>query len=253
MEFIKNNWMKIVMATMTLAGAVLFIILLAQYSPSHHNNLTHPLLPESVDDPNNAMSHLFGHIAGLTFFVLATAFLVISMFTSTKKYNKFVLCSVGVLCTVFMVISIVGAITSENSRFARSVMNGEHDANITAAVQVAVRAEMFAEGGAAHDLAPILTSVAVENWVATLVGAANASLIPMTPEVAEVTGQTLVAGFNNAVAENSTIQIRDAQNAASYQFFSRIVTLVTQLIIFGLMPLTFGLKKIFCNRSCTSA
>ncbi|MCL2587670.1 MAG: hypothetical protein FWE31_05570 [Firmicutes bacterium] len=243
MEFLKKNWAKLIAATLTCVGAVLFIVLLCQYSASYHDTLTHPLLPEAMDDPRNATSFLFSHIAGLTFFTLATAFIVTSMFT---KHAKWIICAIAILCTVFMSISICGAIGSENSKLARAVMNGEHDATITAAVQMeasaTVRTAMLAEGGTIYNinpaLIPALSVQPVGNWIAILVGTG----------VPQANAEAVVAGFNTtvteAVTENAPIQIQEAKDTARYQFFSRVVTLVTQLILFGLLPLTLGLKKI---------
>ena len=239
MEFLKNNWVKMVIASMTLAGAVLFIVLLTMYDSSYHNNLTNPLLPEDIADPRNARSILFGYIAGLTFFALVTVIIIATMFQKPRDYKHFMLCGLGLVCGILMVISIVGAIGSQQSRFARSVMSGDHDATITAQVQGVVRAQILD----VFPLSTVIQDVAVENWVATLVGAATAELIPMSPAEAEATGQALVNNFNNAVAENAPAQIREAQNSARYQFFSRVVALVSQLLIFGLLPLAWGIHR----------
>ncbi|MCL2569811.1 MAG: hypothetical protein FWE16_01220 [Firmicutes bacterium] len=262
MEFIKNNWMKIFMATMTLAGAVLFVVLLTMYDASYHNELASPLLPEAIADPSNATSFLFGHIAGLTFFALITIVIVVSMFEKTKLYKKFVLCAVGIICTALMTVSIINAIGSEQSKFAREVMNGEHDAAITTAVEIqaapmvregvraVVRANFLAENGPIYNINPalidLLSEEAIGDWVATLVDQG----------IPEAQAQGLMVAFNgavdtafpdalaDAVAENAPAQISEAQDAARYQFFSRVVTLVTQLMIFGLLPLAWGIRKI---------
>ena len=237
MEFFKNNWVKIIVASMTLAGVVLFITLLAMYDASYHNNLTSPLLPEDIADPRNARSILFGYIAGLTFFALVTVVLIVSMFKTTRNYKIFMLCGVGLICTILLVISITGAIGSQQSRFARSVMSGDHNATITTRVQGVVRAQILD----AFPLYVVIQNVAVEDWVATLVGAAMAELIPLSPTEAEMTGQALVNNFNNAVAENAPVQIREAQNSARYQFFSRLVSLVSKLLVFGLLPFAWAI------------
>ncbi|MCL2850867.1 MAG: hypothetical protein FWE01_00705 [Firmicutes bacterium] len=254
MEFLKKHWLKFVLVTFTLAGTILFIVLIAQYDASHHNNLTHELLPDPVYDPNNATSFLFAHIAGLTFFLLATIFFALSMVKQTKAYGKFVLCGIGLLCTAFMLVSVFGAVASENSRLARSVINGKHDTTITAAVTIqarlGVREAMFADGGVfaaggdAFALRTLLYNHHVDAWVNRLVelGIPNG----------EQLGQGLVAGFNdaveNVVAEVAPVQINNAKNVASYQFMSRVVTLVVQLIIFGLMPLAWGVKKLITKK-----
>jgi len=229
MKFLKKNWLKLVLAALTLVGAVMFIVLLAQYSSSHHNELAHPLLPEPVADSQNATSFLFAHIAGLTFFVLATVFIITKMFT--KKKSKWVLCAVGLVCTVLMIVSISGAIQSEQSKLARNVMNGQHDAQITAAT----RAFFLSPLGPVHEINPglvgLISGEPVSEWAGILIGAGLTG--------AQANG--LVGGFNDAVST----QIREAKDAASYQFFSRVVTLIVQLIVFGLIPLAIGLKMIF--------
>jgi len=233
--------MNIVLATMTLTGAILFIVLLAVYNPSNHNELTSPLLPESVSDPRNATSFLFAHISALVFFVFATVLIVIRMFDTSKTYGKFVIVAAGIICTVLMSISMFGAITSESSRLARDVMNGEHDAQITMAVQMRVRSEMFGAGGLGEPFAVILDGVPVEDWVSTLTGIG----------VPQADAQGLVVGFNNAVTDNSAIQIGEAQDSARYQFLSRVVSLMSQMMLYGLIPLTIGAKKLFCS-NCSS-
>jgi len=258
MGFLKKNWLKLTMMTFTLVGAILFIVLLAQYSDSQHNSLTHPLLPEALEDPNNATSYLFAHVAGLIFFLLAFVFIAMSIFRTTKLYSKFVLCSIGLLCTALMLVSVFSALASENSSLARSVMAGDHDETITMAVTAEVRNRVLegmfdtggplASGGEAFALRPLLRNLPVSEWIDRLVDAG----IPNAQE----TGETLVEGFNTTVTEfveeMAPAQIREAKNTASYQFFSRVVTLASQLIIFGLLPLAWAIKKIFSTKKETT-
>jgi len=268
MNFLKKNYIKLILSAILLTGAILFLALLVQYRASYHNELSHALLPEAVSDSSNATSYLFSYIAGLVFFLTTMTVVIVSMFEQTKKYGKFVLCGVGALGIILMSVSIIGAINSESSSLARDIMGGRHDTAITAAVEAnarpqvtaaveanralitagveaaagntiraGVRAAMIAEG--APDAIPS------ENWPEPLLtmfntGVANQLAAAVDGEVANTIETQLAA----AVAENAPGQISRAQSEAGYQFFSRIVTLVTKLIIFGLLPLILALKKI---------
>lgn len=199
MEFMKKNWTKITAAVLLLAGAIFFIVILAKYNETFHNFAE--MDGTQIVDNKGASSYLFGYIAALTFFVLGTAFVVMSMFDKTKPYGKWVLCTLGVLCLTFMLVSIVQALGSESSRYAREIMAG----NYNEAIKEQVANAIPGFGG---------TNPPIAVWPAEAVAVLDA-------------------------------KIQAAKDLASYQYFSRIVALVSQAILYGLLPLAYAAKKFF--------
>jgi len=267
-NFLKKNHLKLITSVILLIGVILFAALLTQHKASYHNELSHALLPEAVTDSSNATSYLFNHIAGLVFFLTALTFVIISMFEQTKKYGKFVLCGAGALGIILMSVSIIGAINSQSSSLARDIMGGRHDAAITAAVEANARPQVTAAVEANRALISAGVEAAAGNTIragvrATMIAEGAPEALPsenwsepfltmfntaveeqLTATVNGEIASTVQALLAAAVAENAPGQISNAQDEAGYQFLSRIVTLVTQLILFGLLPLILALKKI---------
>jgi len=206
MEFLKKNYMKLIMSVILLAGAVLYIILITQYKASYHN-LDNPL--KTVDDPNMGNSALFGYLAALSFFLFGFAFIVLKMFTETKKYGKYVLLGGAALATAFMIVSIVMGVTSHSIALSLDIMHGNYD-------QTIVNGAALASGQDA------LIDVPLSQWPAD-----NAALAPMIAIL------------------KSTIQ--STKDLASYQFFDGVVVYVMQLFVFGLLPLLYAVKKMVCK------
>lgn len=147
MEFLKKNYMKMIISAITLVGAILYLVLLIKFDA-----------PSDTKYSNNL---LFQHIAGLTFFTTTTAMMILSMFEVTKKYNKFVLCGIGALGIILVTVAIVNALGSDTTKSIKDAM-----------------------------------------------------------------------------------KIPAYKDYATYTYLSSIVTLIMQLIVFGLLPLAHGIKKI---------
>ena len=276
MDFLKKNFMKIILSVILLTGAIFFLALLIQYRAEYHNELSHALLGETVTDSRNATSYLFGYIAGLVFFVTAMAFVIVLMFERTKNYGKWVLCGVGALGIILMSVSIVSALSSESSSLARDIMNGRHDAAIESVVEATARPQvtatveanraMIAAGveAQAGDMiragvraymisqgAP--AEIPVAEWPEPWLAAFDAAFeVEFAAAVDTTVASTIKTELAAAVAQNAPVQVALAQDTASYQYFSRVVVLVTKLILFGLLPLAWALKKIFEKNNKTA-
>ena len=160
-------------------------------------------------DPNNGNSYLLGYIAALSFFLLTFAYLVLKMFDQTKKYSKWVLLGAGVVAVSLMAASIGLSLASQSSAYALDVMCGHYNQDIANAIAVS-------QGQG------LLVGVPYSDWV-TL----NPGLQPLVDVV-------------NA-------HIQTAKDTAFYEYFGRVVELVTQLIVFGLLPLLYAVKKVVCK------
>jgi len=230
MQFLKRNWDKIILATLLLVGAILFIMLLSNYDASYHDLKADF---KQAPDPNNASGYLFTYFAALAFFLLGIVFVATRMFSGTKGHSKWVLLAIGVLCTVLMSISIVNALGSESSKYAKDMSNGKYDNQITLAVRAGAEVVVFDTMTGTGGPAATFKNIPIAQWPQVLLDAYNKAV-------------------TDAVNENAPDKIQTAKDTASYQYISRVVTLVSYLILFGLLPLIVGVKKVRCERKGNS-
>ena len=228
MEFLKKNYMKMIIAVIMTAIAIVFVVLIAKYDALYHD-LKGDF--KSAADPKNGLSNLFSYIAALVFFVLSAAVVIMTMFDKTKSISKWALCSVGVIGIALMATSIGCALSSESSKYAKEIMSGTYDTTITTVVET--RSKPLVEAGIREQI-PALAEVPFANWESVDLG----------PTMGNITAlQLFNAKLAEAVTENAPVQIEKAKSTASYQYFSNVAKLISQLVIFGLLPLCFGIKQ----------
>ena len=229
MEFLKRNYVRIIIATVMLVGSIVFVVLLAKYDSSYHN-LDGDF--RSANDPKNGLGNLFTYIATMLFFLLSMVVVIMTMFEKTKKFSKWATCFVGVIGIALMSAAIICGLTSESSKYAKEIMAGDYDAVITAKVETQagplVKASIAANILDEHGVD--ISSYDVEAW---------SSL----PGALEPVGQGAYAAYTAKIAELSAQPIDTAKKTASYQYFSGVASFISQLVIFGLLPLCFGIKK----------
>ncbi|NCB48058.1 MAG: hypothetical protein EOM55_00285 [Clostridia bacterium] len=110
MDFVKENWVKLVVSILAFVGVVFTAILL----------LSGPVRDVSLGEYTDAMytSGLYSLIAQMLFFVAILAFVVLRMFESTQKIGNYVLLVLGVGALVFALLSMTSAVAYVD--FARS-------------------------------------------------------------------------------------------------------------------------------------
>ena len=230
MDFFKKNYMKLIISVFMLAGAILFIILLAKYDATYHNNFVNQFDgAKSGTDSLNASSVMLSYIAALVFFIGGLVFVIMTMCTKAKTYGKWAILGVGAICTVIMAVSIVNALSSKASNYANEIMAGDYDAKITAAVAYEVNAGYIAQNAALESFVgdPMQKYAVIAAWE--------------TPMEA---GQAGTFAVYKATIENTAAdKITSAKNTASYNYFSGVVARVTYLVMFGLLPLCLGIHK----------
>jgi len=221
MEFLKKNYQKMVLAAITLAGTILFIVLLVHYNAQYYGIVYNPTLGIAAgEDPYNAWGALFGYVAALTFFATLTVFFVISMFKKAQRVSKFSLIATGVLCTLFMITAMVLPLYSDSYALSREIINGERNARIQMYVQAEVVSGAIAASGNT-DLS-ILIDTPLNEWY-RFEGTESLRAI---------------------VEENVAQAIQEAQDMASYRHLQGMVMLFSQLLLFGVLPLGVGIKKL---------
>jgi len=89
MEFLKNNWSKLVIAAIALVGAILMIMPLTTAPEINFIGACQILGP-------------------LVFFIGLFAVMILKMFDKTKPYKKYVLLGAGLISLVLMCIGLVG-------------------------------------------------------------------------------------------------------------------------------------------------
>jgi len=115
MDFVKNNWAKLVISILALVGVIVTSILLFQG----------PVKDLSLGEYTNGMydSSLFALIAQLLFFTSIVAYTVLRMFESTRAYSGYVMLALAVGALVFAVLSMTSALAYvENA--ATDIQNG---------------------------------------------------------------------------------------------------------------------------------
>ena len=131
------------------------------------------------------------------------------MFVETKKYGKWVLLGSGVLGAAFMIVSIVFALNSVTAAYAHDVFSGTYDNIFKAQI-----------------LGPAVQAGQIDQ--ATMQG-----LI-----------QTPVSSWPTAFASAFHTNIDPLKAQAFYGYFQRVVELVMQIVVFGLLPLLYAVKKV---------
>jgi|GEM_PF-5970094 len=203
MEFLKKNYMKIIIASLLSVAAVLVLVLLAMFKMGYHGEGNMPTVITGGDaDTLNALSYLFTYLAMFIFFAGSAAVVIMSMFAPTKCASKWAMLGVAIASTIFMIVSIGCALGSET----------------TATLQQAIK-DVPTKG----EIAEMIS--------ATTGGAISAADVPTNAATAE-TYATYVA---NAKA---------SKDALCYMYYSRVVSLLTYLVIFGLAPLAFAIRKL---------
>jgi len=99
MEFLKNNWLKISVASIALTMAILYTVLLFQ--------------PTSAERELVTFIGAMQLVGPLLFFVGLLAYNVLKMFEKTKGISMYVILGTGVLATTAMVIGFFGFSTSD--------------------------------------------------------------------------------------------------------------------------------------------
>jgi len=115
MEFVKSNWVKLVVSVLALAGVVFTAVLF----------LNGPVKDVSLGQYTDAMysSGIYALIAQMLFFVAILAFCVLRMFENTVTTSNYVLLALGVGALVFALLSMTSALSYVD--FARSeIQNG---------------------------------------------------------------------------------------------------------------------------------
>jgi len=103
MEFLKDNWAKIIISCLMLVAAAIYIIYLFHIDAKFHMFKEHAIL-----------------IAGIAFFAGSAAYLICSMFDQDKNWAKYILLGVGVVCTVFAGAYFIHIAIGDGWKFARA-------------------------------------------------------------------------------------------------------------------------------------
>ena len=243
MDFLKKNYMKLIISVVMTAGAVLFIILLAKYDAKYHNNFVNQFDPtKSGTDSLNASSVMLSYIAALIFFIGGLVLTVMTMCSKAKAHGKWAILGIGAICTVIMAVSIVNALSSKASAYANEVMAGDYDSKITASVTAAVAYEVNKAVIADPLKASLGLVIAGDEYEAKMHGIVTEWEPYMNASV-EGSFAVYKATIENTAANTATDQIKGAKDSASYNYFSGVVARVTYLVIFGLLPLCLGIHK----------
>lgn len=102
MDFVKNNWARLVISILALIGVVFTALLF----------LNGPVKDLSLGQYTDGMytSSLYTLIAQTLFFVAILAFTVLRMFENTHKIANYVLLTLGVVALVFAILSMTSAV-----------------------------------------------------------------------------------------------------------------------------------------------
>jgi len=218
MKFLKENFMKITLSVATVIGAILFIVMLANFDSAQYGVEYNPVIGQGAgSDSFNARGALFGYIAALTFFVLATAFIIMTMFKKVKKHTKWVSLAAGVLGITFVLCAMLLPLRSDNYELMRDLQNNRRDAQITVYVQEQVINGAIAFDPANADNLRMVQGMDLDQW----------------PEE-----------LRTAVEEGVAQASQEASDRASYQYLQNMILLFSQLVLFGILPLGFGVKLL---------
>ena len=236
------------MSSITLAGVCMFLVLLANFDAANYGvDANQTLGVAAGSDRNNALGFLFLYIASFTFFLFITAMVVMSMFDKTKKHSKWVCLSAGALGLVFMLCSALLPLQSDSYALMREIRNGERNTHIQQYVQVQVIQAAMVQDTAGAPIIAMLMSEPMENWDNFLVtGLPN--LLGMQgmsdADIKEAVDNLAVGmvSMREAIEENTPIAIQEAKDRAAYEYLHNTVIRVTSLLLYGSLPLVFGLK-----------
>ena len=207
MEFLKRNYMKLIIATLMLIGAIFMVIALATYKKDYVEAYT--------GDNLYHLGYLLTYLAGLSFFALSMATIIMKMFEPTRKYTKWVMLATAVVGTILMLAAISITAASDTS------------AELLKAIKKS-------DGEIAN---------AVANGISASTGGAVAAADVPTSTIPLYTNGPTIGEYYAETYANSIF----ARNAARYQYFDRVGTLVSYFLVFGLLPLCFAVKKLICK------
>lgn len=248
MEFLKTNYLKIFLISITLAGVAMFVTLLANYDSSFYGvNRDVALGVEAGPDRYNAMGFLFMYIAALTFFTMTTAIIAISMFNQTKRHNKWVIFAAGILGLVFMLCSALLPLRSDSYTLMREIRAGDRDAHIQRYVQSEVVTGAFSVDADSINLIFIFASAPMAEW-----HDAAEALYELSDDMSAERLADLITALDeikNIVVRESDTAIREAKDRAAYGYLQNTITRVALLLIFASVPLVYGLKLILVKRN----
>ena len=240
-EFLKKNYMKMVLAGITLAGFIVFTILLANYNSMNYALARNPILGiEGGADPKNATGVLFSYIAGFVFFLSATAVLILSMFKATKKSSRWATLAMGLVGITLMLLAMLLPLGSNSYALLQEIRRGELDEQIGRSVQHEVVMGAVLASGDSNLI--IFAGRPLSEWDDVLKAFEGPPFNLSTSEL-----QALEDGMNQlklAIGQNVPIAISQAKNTANHEYTRELLLLLSQLIIFGLLPLGFGIKMI---------
>ena len=248
MEFVKKNYMKIALAALALAGAVLFVIILANFSGIRYGVERNPALGVAGGaDPNNARGALFGYLAALFFFSGLAAVIVMSMLNEKiKKHTKWAVCFVGALCTLFMSFAIIFPARSDSFALLNDIRSGDKDARLTMSVQSEVIRAASAIDGAEGLM--LLEAMPMSQWYQFVESARNPLQGTGITDAEAAELEASLDELRAVINAEAAIAIQTARDSASYQYRRDFIILITQLIIFGLLPLAYGAKLFLTKK-----
>ena len=242
MDFLKKNYMKIFFTSITLAGVAMFIVLLANFDSLHYGVGRNAAIGvEGGPDNYNALGFLFLYISAFIFFTLVTATIIMSMFEKTKNHVKWVIFSTGVLGLTFMLCSALLPLKSDSYGLMREIRNGERNTQIQQYVQAETVQAAFAVIGA-NELIFIFTSAPMDEWHDQAQSLYNLSGDMTGEELAEL--KEALDEIKEVIKKQTALAIGEAKDRAAYDYLQNTIVRVTILLIFGSLPLVYGLKLI---------
>jgi len=253
-DFLKKNFMKIFLMSITLAGVCMFAVLLANFDSANYGVDSNPALGVDAGlDRNNALGFLFLYIASLTFFAMMSVMIIVSMFQKTKKYNKWVCFMAGALGLTFMLCSALLPLQSDSYAIMREIRNGNRDTIIQQYVHVqAIENAIRIEPDSA-EIFTMLQGMPLSEWpqfieiglpnLLQLQGVPNDQIESITDAVAEAMDM-----LREAIEENTPIAIREAKSRAAYEYLQNTIIRVTSLLLYGSLPLVYGLKLTLAKK-----
>jgi len=119
MDFVKKNWANILMATLSLVGAIFAIVYLAALS-------------DIFDGESNSFQMMSNAIGFMIFFLGLLAFFVCKMLPVSKKITAAILMATGLLASIFLIIFL--AELADSTSDWPSSMSSERNAQIMPAL-----------------------------------------------------------------------------------------------------------------------
>lgn len=241
MKFLKKNAFKIFLLSITLAGVCIFATLLAHYDPMNYGVMRDSALGiDAGPDPRNAKGFLFMYIASMVFFLMMTVFVVMSMFKATRRYNKWTVLVAGIMGLTLMLCSALMPLRSDQYALLHEIRNGERNENIQLYTQSQV---IFGTG---EQELMMFATMPMNEWhiaaesladLADMSAAELADLIEALDYIMEI------------VAEESALAIDEAKSRAYYEYLQNTIIRVGLLILYGSIPLVYGLKMVMTKKS----